>query len=143
MVTGHGVMFAPDGKPDLQELPLLGRESRRCLPCGGGVPPGYLGMDEQAPGVFTVWPRRGLPVKGISLQIAGKDTNSGSNPLVAFLAAGLVRLPTRALDAEAAQRALELGYTFLYAFEVLTGEREEPHPRARHDRGRPLAGQEK
>jgi hypothetical protein len=50
-------------------------------------------------------------------------------------------LPIRALKAEAAQRAFELRYTFSNAVEVLTGEREEPHRRARHDGGRPLSRQ--
>ena len=55
---------------------------------------------------------------------------------------GWVRLPTRALKAEAAQRAFELRYTWSDALEVLTGEREEPHRRTRHDGGRPLSRKE-
>jgi hypothetical protein len=52
-----------------------------------------------------------------------------------------VRLATHALKAEAAQRAFELGYTCSDALEFLTGEREEPHRRARHDGGRPPSRQ--
>jgi hypothetical protein len=37
---------------------------------------------------------------------------------------GWVRLPTRALKAEATQRAFELRYAWSDALEVLTGERE-------------------
>jgi hypothetical protein len=51
-------------------------------------------------------------------------------------------LPIRALKAEAAQRTFELRHTCSDAFEVLTGGREEPHRRARHDSGRPLCRQE-
>src|SRR5512144_947301 len=51
-------------------------------------------------------------------------------------------LPTGALKAQAAQRALELGHTCPDALEVVTEEREEPHRRARQDRGRPLSRQE-
>ena len=50
-------------------------------------------------------------------------------------------LPTRALEAELAQRAFELGHTCSDALEVLIGEEEEPHRRARRDRGRPLSRQ--
>src|SRR5215211_8291804 len=53
-----------------------------------------------------------------------------------------VRLPTRALNAEAAQRAFKLRYSCSDALEVLTREREEPHRRTRHDSGRSLTGQE-
>jgi hypothetical protein len=53
-----------------------------------------------------------------------------------------VRLPTRALEAESEQQAFELGYTWSDALEVLIGEQEEPHRRARRDRGRPLSRQE-
>jgi hypothetical protein len=51
-------------------------------------------------------------------------------------------LPTRALNAEAAERAFELRYSCSDALEVLTGEREEPHRRTRHDSRGPLSGQE-
>jgi len=51
-------------------------------------------------------------------------------------------LPTRALKAEAAERAFELGHMCPDAFEVLTGEREEAHRRARHDGGGALSRQE-
>ena len=40
-----------------------------------------------------------------------------------------------------AQRAFELGHTWSDALEVLIGEEEEPHRRARRDRGRPLSSQ--
>jgi len=53
-----------------------------------------------------------------------------------------VRLPTRALKAEAAQRAFELRYTWSDALEVLTGQRKEPHLRTRHDGGRPFSRKE-
>ena len=53
-----------------------------------------------------------------------------------------VRLPTRALKAEAAQRAFELRYTWPDALEVLTGQRKEPHLRTRHDGGRPFSRKE-
>jgi hypothetical protein len=47
-----------------------------------------------------------------------------------------------ALSAEAAERAFELGHSFPDAFEVLTGEREEPHRRARNHGGRPFSCQD-
>ena len=48
-------------------------------------------------------------------------------------------LPTRALEAEAAQYAFQLGYTRPDALEVVTGERDEPHRRACDDCGRPVS----
>jgi hypothetical protein len=58
------------------------------------------------------------------------------------VAAARIRLPTSALNAEAAQRAFKLRNICADALEVLTGKREKLHRRARHDRGRPLSGQE-
>jgi hypothetical protein len=52
-----------------------------------------------------------------------------------------MRLSTCALNAEAAQRAFELGYTSSDSLEVLFGEREKPHRGTRHDCGRPLSSQ--
>src|SRR5262245_33373011 len=59
--------------------------------------------------------------------------------LVARPSPGLL---TRALESEAAQRAFELGYAWADALEVLTGNREEPHRRARNNGGGSLSGQE-
>ena len=43
---------------------------------------------------------------------------------------------------KAAQRAFELRQTWSDALEVLTGERDKPHRRARHDSGSPLSRQD-
>jgi hypothetical protein len=55
---------------------------------------------------------------------------------------GHCALATRALNTESTQRAFERGYTCSDAVEVLTGERQEPHRRARDHSGRPLSRQE-
>jgi hypothetical protein len=62
--------------------------------------------------------------------------------VVGLRAERFLPLPTRALEAELAQQALELGYACSYALEVLIGKQEEAHRRARRDRGRPLSRQE-
>ena len=53
-----------------------------------------------------------------------------------------MRLPMRALKAEAAQQAFELGYACSDALEILAGKREESHRCTRHDSRCPLPGQE-
>ena len=68
-----------------------------CSRLRGGDCPGLPGgMDEQAPGAFTVWARRGLPsshsvesAPSIPLQIARFAEYSCSNPLVAFVGLNL------------------------------------------------------
>ena len=53
------------------------------------------------------------------------------------------RLLTGALEADPAQRALELGHLGSDALEVVIRERKKPHRGARDDRRRPLSRQEK
>ena len=50
-----------------------------------------------------------------------------------------MRLSIRALEAETAQQAFELGYPFADALEVVTGERKESHRSARNHGCRPLS----
>ena len=70
---------------------------------------------------------------------SGSGTDGGALSGLGHLHEGRT---TCALNAKAAQRAFELGYTCSDALEVLTRERKEPHWRACHDAGRPLAREE-